>query len=71
MGDIDVAAQYKFALAFERGEVRVQLGQKAVFGQLALFARRAAGEIGADDGALARRRVKAQFHVAAFGVKLA
>jgi hypothetical protein len=69
--DVDVPAQHKFTLAFELCQVRVKLGQKAVFGQLPLFARRAAGKVGADDGALAGGRVKAQFHIAALGVKLA
>jgi hypothetical protein len=51
-------------------QVRVQLLQKAELGLLALFARGAAGKVGADDGELARGRVKAQFQVAAFGVEL-
>ena len=44
-------------------------GQESVLGKLALLARGAAGKVGADDGQLARWRVKAQLHVAPFGVK--
>ena len=67
--NVDVAAQNKFALGFQLHQFGVQFGQKAVFGRLALFARAAAGKVAADDGQLARRRVKAQLCIPAFGVK--
>ena len=68
--DVDVATQDEITLAFEGHQVRVELGQKAELGGLALFAGGAAGKVGADDGVLAGGRVKAQLHITAFGVKL-
>ena len=44
--------------------------QKAKLGRLPLFPRRTTGKVAADDGALALRRVKARFDVAALGIKL-
>ena len=71
VGNVHVTHQNKVALGLEPEQVRVELIQKAELGLLALFARRATGEIGADDAVFGVRRIKAQFHVAAFGVKLA
>ena len=70
MCDVDVAAQDEIALALERHQVGVHLIQKAELGRLALLARTAAGEVGADEGMLTTGRVKAQLHIAALGIKL-
>ena len=67
--NIDVTAQHKFAGALELLQVRVHAFQKTVFGLLPLLARGTAGEIAADDGQLTLRGIKAQFHIAALGVK--
>ena len=69
MRNVDVAAQDELPLALGGHEVRVEGIEKAVFGQLAFLARRAAGEIGADDGQLARGCVETQFDIPALGVK--
>jgi hypothetical protein len=71
VGNVDVAAQDELALAFERHQVRVHEGEKAVFGFLALGARRATGKVSTDQRELSRGRVNTQFHITAFGVKFA
>nr|ACN62978.1 exodeoxyribonuclease III Xth [Diaphorobacter sp. PCA039] len=71
MGNVDVAAQDELPLGLQPHEVRMEFLQEAELGQLALLARGAAGEVGADDGQAPRGRVKAQFHVAPLGVELA
>ena len=68
--DIDVAAQNKVPLPFQRHQVGMHGIQKAKLGRLPLFPRRTTGKVTADDGALALRRVKAGFDVAALGIKL-
>ena len=68
--DVDVAAQDELPCTLGGHEVRVEGVQKAELGLLALFARRSAREVGADDGQLARGCVKAQFDGAALGIEL-
>jgi hypothetical protein len=50
-------------------QVWVHFVEKSKFGLLALLARRTTGKVAADDGVLAVGRVKAQFHIAAFGIE--
>jgi YccS/YhfK family integral membrane protein len=68
--DVDVAAQDELALGLQPHQVRVHGRQEAKLGLLALLARAAAGEVGADQRQLARRAVKAQLDIAALGVEL-
>jgi orotate phosphoribosyltransferase len=70
VGDVDVAAEDELAFALERIQVREEALEEAELGSLAFLAGRAAREVAADDRQLARRRVEAQFEVAAFGIEL-
>ena len=69
MRNVDVATQDEFPLAFELHDVRVEFRQKAKLGELALFARRAAGKIRTDNRQFARGGVKAQFDIAPFRIE--
>ena len=70
MRDVDVATQDEFAVTLGGHQMGVEGVKEAELGLLTLFARRAAREVGADDGQLARGCVKAQFDGAALGIEL-
>lgn len=69
VGDVDVAAQDEVAFLLELHQVAVHGVQKAEFGRLALFPRRTAGKVAADDGQLALWGVKACLYVASLGIE--
>ena len=69
MRNVDVATKDEIALGLQAHEVRVELGKEAEFRELAFLAGGATRKVRADDRQLARRCVKAQFHVSAFTIK--
>ena len=71
MGDIDVAAHNELTPLLQGHEVRVNHFKETVLCLLTLRPRRATGEIHAQQRQLALGCVKAQFDIAALGVKFA